>query len=68
MEQQPSFYTVEQIATMMQVSEDTVRTWLKRKDNRLPSYRAGREFRVAKEDYEAWLQKQRYHDDDERKP
>ena len=61
---QPSFYTVEQIAKDMQVSEDTVRSWLKRKNNRLPSYRVGREFRVRVEDFNTWLQSQQYNDGD----
>jgi len=65
MEQQPSFYTVEQIARMMQVSEDTVRSWLKRKHNRLPSYRVGREFRIAKADFDTFLQSQQYTDQDD---
>jgi len=60
MEQQPSFYTVEQIAKDMQVSEDTVRGWLKRKVGRLPSYRVGREFRIKVSDFEKWLQEQQY--------
>lgn len=64
-QQQPSFYTVEQIATDMQVSEDTVRSWLKRKNNRLPSYRVGREFRVRVEDFNRWLQSQQYNEGDE---
>ena len=65
MEQKPSFYTVEQIARDMQVSEDTVRSWLKRKKNRLPSYRVGREFRIRVEDYERFLQEQRYNEEGE---
>jgi excisionase family DNA binding protein len=58
----PAFYTVEQIGKIMQVSEDTVRSWLKRKQNRLPSYRMGREFRVRVQDFETWLQSQQYED------
>ena len=65
MEQKPSFYTVEQIARDKQVSEDTVRSWLKRKKNRLPSYRVGREFRVRVQDFEEWLKSQQYSGDDE---
>ena len=65
MEQQPSVYTVEQIAKIMQVSEDTVRSWLKRKQNRLPSYRVGREFRISKTDFDAFLKRQQYGDDDD---
>ena len=65
MEQQPSFYTVEQIARDMQVSEDTVRSWLKRKKNPLPSYRVGREFRIKIADYQKWLQDQQYNDTDD---
>lgn len=63
--EQPIFYTVEQIDKMMQVSEDTVRTWLKRKENRLPSYRFGREFRVRIQDFETWVQSQQYDDKNE---
>lgn len=63
MEQQPSFYTVEQIAKDMQVSEDTVRSWLKRKKDRLPSYRVGREFRIKVVDFEEWLKQQEYKDE-----
>ena len=59
---QPSFYTIEQIARDMQVSEDTVRTWVKRKNNRLPSYRVGREFRVRVQDFETWLKSQQYNE------
>lgn len=58
--EQPTFYTVEQIAKIMQVSEDTVRSWLKRKTNRLPSFRVGREFRVRITDFETWLASQQY--------
>lgn len=60
--EQPQFYTVDEIAKLMRVSEDTVRLWLKRKNNRLPSYRVGREFRVKKEEFEAWLASQQYDD------
>ncbi len=63
--EQPSFYTVEQIAKMMQVSEDTVRSWLKRKKNRLPSYRVGREFRISKTDFDKFLQDQQYTNEDD---
>jgi excisionase family DNA binding protein len=64
MEQEPSFYTVEQIARDMQVSEDTVRSWLKRKKNPLKSYRVGREFRIKVEDYRVWLSEQQYKQDE----
>jgi excisionase family DNA binding protein len=63
--EQPSFYTVEQIARMMQVSEDTVRSWIKRRNNRLPSYRVGREFRIAKDDFDTFLKSQQYTDVDD---
>lgn len=63
--EKPAFYTVEQIAKIMQVSEDTVRSWFKRKVNRLPSFRVGREFRVRAEDFEVWLQSHQYEDKQE---
>ena len=64
MEQKPNFYTVEQIARDMQVSEDTVRSWFKRRHNPLPSYRVGREFRVRIVDFEKWLESQQYEQPD----
>lgn len=53
------FYTVEQIAQMMQVTEETVRVWLKRKKNPLPYYRVGREYRISISDFDKWLASQR---------
>lgn len=47
-------------------SEDTVRAWLKRKANRLPSYRVGREFRVRVKDFDVWLQSHQYEDKEDR--
>ncbi|HEU5380260.1 MAG TPA: helix-turn-helix domain-containing protein [Ktedonobacteraceae bacterium] len=54
-----SFYKVEQIAQIMQVTEETVRVWLKRKKNPLPYYRVGREYRIRVSDFEAWLASQK---------
>lgn len=65
MEQAPEFYTVEQIAQKLQVSEDTVTNFLKRKKNRLKGYKVGRQWRVRIEDYEEWLRNQQYSDEEE---
>jgi excisionase family DNA binding protein len=48
------FYTVPQIAQELEISEDLVRLWIRKKE--LPAYRVGKEFRIKKEDYEKYLE------------
>jgi len=57
------FYKVEKIAEIMQVTDETVRAWFKRKKNPLPYYRVGREYRILVTDFEAWLASQRNPDE-----
>jgi excisionase family DNA binding protein len=48
-----TFYTVEQIAAQLQVTERTVREWLRTK--RLRGVRAGRQWRIQERDLQAFL-------------
>lgn len=58
------FLLVEDIARDLQVTEDTVRTWIRQK--RLPAFRIGKEYRILKEDYEEFLRKRRTIDGQEK--
>ncbi len=51
------FLTVPQIAKDLQISEDLVRIWIRKKQ--LPAYRVGKEYRIKLEDYEEFLKKRR---------
>lgn len=50
---EPDFLTVEEIAEKLRVKVYTVRDWIRRKE--LPAYKVGRDWRIAKEDYEKFL-------------
>jgi excisionase family DNA binding protein len=50
------YLTVEDIAHLLDVSIDTVRNWINRKNNPLPAYKIGREWRIKREDFERFLQ------------
>lgn len=50
---EPDFLTVEEIAQKLRVKVYTVREWIRRKE--LPAYKVGRDWRIAKEDYEKFL-------------
>ena len=49
--------TVEDIARDLNITEDTVRSWIREK--KLPAYRLGKEYRVKIVDYERFLQQRR---------
>jgi excisionase family DNA binding protein len=51
------FLTVPQIAKDLQISEDLVRIWIRKKE--LPAYRVGKEYRIKQEDYEEFLKKRK---------
>jgi excisionase family DNA binding protein len=51
------FLTVPQIAKDLQISEDLVRIWIRKKQ--LPAYRVGKEYRIKQEDYQEFLKKRR---------
>ncbi|HJT59422.1 MAG TPA: helix-turn-helix domain-containing protein [Ktedonobacteraceae bacterium] len=57
--------SVEDIATELNVSIETVRNWIRK--NKLIAYRVGRDYRIKRTDYEKFLAKRRTggQDDDE---
>lgn len=48
------FLTVEEIASTLKVSVQTVRNWIK--TGKLPALKVGRQWRVRKEDFEKYLE------------
>lgn len=50
------YLTLDEIAELLQVSVDTVRNWINRKKDPLPAFKIGREWRVAREDLEKFIQ------------
>ena len=53
------YLTVEDIAHLLDVSIDTVRNWINRKNAPLPAYKIGREWRIKREDFEHFLQERK---------
>jgi excisionase family DNA binding protein len=53
--------TVEDIATDLEVSSETVRNWIRKKD--LTAYLVGKGYRIKREDYDRFLAKRRTTDD-----
>jgi excisionase family DNA binding protein len=51
------FLTVEQIANELDLSEETVLRWIRKKE--LKAYRLGKTYRITREDYQEFLD-QRY--------
>lgn len=51
------FLKVEDIARELDVTIDTVRDWCRTK--KLPAYKIGREYRIERSDYEAFLAQRR---------
>ena len=51
------YFTVEQIAKDLSLSEDTVLHWIRRRE--LKAYKLGKTYRVKREDYQEFLD-QRY--------
>jgi excisionase family DNA binding protein len=54
---EPRFLKASDIAKDLDVAEDTVREWIRTKQ--LPAYKMGREYRIKREDYEAFLAQRR---------
>jgi excisionase family DNA binding protein len=50
------YLTLDEIAEMLQVSVDTVRNWINRKNDPLPAFKLGREWRVEKKDLDKFIQ------------
>ena len=53
------YLTTEEIAEMLQVSIDTVRSWINRKKNPLPAFKIGREWRVERKDLDEFIQQRK---------
>jgi excisionase family DNA binding protein len=53
----PEFLSVAEIAGSLNVAEPTVRRWLRAGD--LPALKAGRAYRVRRDDFERWLTERR---------
>jgi excisionase family DNA binding protein len=53
------YLNVEDIAHLLDVSIDTVRNWINRKNDPLPAYKIGREWRIKREDFERFLQERK---------
>jgi excisionase family DNA binding protein len=51
------YLTVADVAKQLQISEDTVRRWIK--TGKLPALKIGKEWRVAPDDLEAFLKQSR---------
>ena len=54
-----TYYTVEEVAAILRISVETVRSYINRKKNKLPAYRLGREYRIDKEDFEKWMKERK---------
>ena len=52
-----SYLTVKEIATELRVKEQTVWTWIK--TGKLIGYKIGKEYRITRADYQAFLQSSR---------
>jgi len=49
------YLTVEQCAERLQVSSETIRSYINTKKNPLPAIRLGREYRINPDDFQKWL-------------
>lgn len=52
--EEKKFYTVTEIAKSLRVSRNTVLRWLNK--GILRGYRSGRQWRIAEDDFEQWLE------------
>jgi excisionase family DNA binding protein len=53
---QQSYLTVEEVAAILRVGVETVRSYISRKKDPLPAYKLGREYRIHKAEFEKWMQ------------
>jgi excisionase family DNA binding protein len=53
------YLSVEEVASILNISIDTVRNYINRKRNPLPAYRFGREYRINKAEFDHWVQQNR---------
>lgn len=54
--QEQEWLTVESIAKEVDVSEETVRNWIRKK--LLKAYRLGRDYKIKREDFDRFLEEQ----------
>jgi excisionase family DNA binding protein len=47
--------TVEEVAAILRVTEETVRSYITRKKDPLPAYKLGREYRIPRTLFEKWM-------------
>jgi excisionase family DNA binding protein len=53
------YLSVEDVASILGISVDTVRNYISRRKNPLPAYRFGREYRINKEEFDEWVKTNR---------
>ncbi len=53
------YLTVEQVAEILSVTPETVRSYISSKKNPLPAYKLGREYRIDRKDFADWMQKRK---------
>jgi excisionase family DNA binding protein len=53
---QQNYLTVEEVAAILRVGVETVRSYISRKKDPLPAYKLGREYRIDKAEFEKWMQ------------
>jgi len=52
------YYTIKEVAKMLKVAYLTVYRWIQ--NNKLPSVKAGKQYRIKKEDLETFLRRYRH--------
>jgi excisionase family DNA binding protein len=51
------WYSPQEIADLLDLKVETIREYIRKRE--LIAYKFGRDYRVKREDYEAWLEKRR---------
>lgn len=57
------YLTVEQVAELLSVTPETVRSYIAAKKNPLPAYKLGREYRINRTEFNEWMQRRRTTED-----
>lgn len=57
MGKEKDYYTVKEVAELLQVTDDSVWNWLKA--GKIPGYRFGGRWRINKAEFETWRKEQR---------
>jgi excisionase family DNA binding protein len=53
------YLTTKQVAELLQVTEDTVVSYIKRKRDPLPASKPGKAYLISRSDLDVWLKRQR---------